>query len=118
MPPGADAGPTSETVYRVNESALMRELAALREGKALGTGFSAAKKAKLAGKALPEAVDGDEGMELDELADDLEGEPTAEGKGGKMPAHTKGHGYSAKVSAPFSEAAPARSPTGPAASSS
>jgi hypothetical protein len=104
-PPGVPAPSPSETVYRVNESALMRELAALREGKsALGTGFTSAKKAKLAGKQLPEAAAEDEGEELDELSD-VEGEPTAEGKGGKMPAHTKGHGFSAKVSAPFSETA-------------
>ena len=103
MPPGAAPSP-SERVYRVNESALMRELAALREGKsALGTGNKPAKK--VAG-ALPEAVaeDEDMGMGLDELADEFEGDPTAEGKnGGKMPAHTKGNGPG--KSAPFSETA-------------
>ena len=108
MPPGASPGPAptpSETVYRVDESSLMRELRRLREG---ASGFdTAAKKAKLSGKALPEAAAEDEGEHLDEDMGDLEGEPTAEGRGSKgaMPPHTKGHGYSAKVSAPYSEAA-------------
>jgi hypothetical protein len=100
MPAGAAPGP-SETVYRVNEAALMRELAALREGKSsYSAGFTPAKKVK---GALPEAAAEDE-ADLYELADEPEGEHTAEGKnGGKMPAHTKGHGPG--NSAPFSETA-------------
>ena len=105
MPPGASPGPAptpSETVYRVDESSLMRELRRLREGV---TGFdSPAKKVK---GALPEAAaEENEGEDhLDEDMGDLEGEPTAEGKvkGGKMPAHTKGHGPG--NAAPYTEAA-------------
>ncbi len=104
MPPGASPGPAptpSETVYRVDESSLMRELRRLREGV---TGFdSPAKKVK---GALPEAAAEDEGEDhLDEDMGDLEGENAHEGKvkGGKMPAHTKGHGPG--KAAPYTEAA-------------
>jgi len=105
MPPGASSGPAptpSETVYRVDESSLMRELRRLREGV---TGFdSPAKKIK---RALPEAAaEENEGEDyLDEDMGDLEGEPADEGKvkGGKMSAHTAGHGPGRAV--PYTEAA-------------
>lgn len=95
-PPGAAPGP-SERVYRVDETALLRELRALREG------FSEkAKKPKLAGKPLPEAYAEDEDMDMDmgEAMDEPEGDPTAEGA---APAITKGHGPGKAV--PFSETA-------------
>jgi hypothetical protein len=100
MPPGAAPGP-SERVYRVDESALLRELRALREG------FSEkAKKPKLAGKPLPEAYAEDEAAEdedmgLDEMMDEPKGKSAHEGKSGAMPTHTKGHG--AGKAAPFTE---------------
>jgi hypothetical protein len=53
LPPGAEPAPEmggkkEETVYRVNESILLRELSKLREGKNLGTGMTPAKKAGVA----------------------------------------------------------------------
>lgn len=106
-PPGAAPSP-SERVYRVDESALMRELSALREGKR--------SKKKMPKEDMPK----DEGMEdegMDEAETheyedslgemvDAEGMHAYEGRGlkaGKMPAHTKGHGPG--KAAPYSEAA-------------
>ena len=53
LPPGAEPAPEmggkkEETVYRVNESILLRELDRLREGKNLGTGMTPAKKSGVA----------------------------------------------------------------------
>jgi len=105
MPPGAAPSP-SERVYRVNESALMRELKRLREGKDMHGEESVDEAAE------DEAAE-DEGMDLAEMMGKMKnGKATDEGRGvkaGKMPAHTKSGAKAGKadagVSAPYTEAA-------------
>jgi hypothetical protein len=92
MPPGAAPSP-SERVYRVDETALLRELRALREGK-MGMGMGMGKKAKKG--ALAHTDEGEEELDGDDTNESVgKGVPSSKGK--LNPHH--------KVSAPFSEAA-------------
>lgn len=87
MPPGAAPSP-SERVYRVDETALLRELRALREGK-MGMGMG--KKAHL--------------DHTDEGEEELDGDDTNESVGKGVPSSKGKLNPHHKVSAPFSEAA-------------